>query len=160
MRWGNGGKWGAKTEGWEQKWRCMPELTHEIVNDIPVLMHVIKDRLGMMTAMDSVVKRHGNRLGISLGEVMGTWLTHILRRAQPFHESCARVGDGAPKRAWSYYCGHEVLDGDLAEVTSRQEVLDEMSMTSTWHSVERRVNQNMIQAYKLKVKRVGWTRRR
>ena len=47
-------------------------MTNEPVNDVPVLLHVIKERLGLMSALDKRVKRHGNRRGLSIGEVMGT----------------------------------------------------------------------------------------
>jgi transposase len=129
-----------------------PEMTHEVVNDIPVLMHVIKERLGMMAALDSVVKRHGNRLGMSVGEVMGTWLAHILSAHNHF---MSHVQDWAIElpNTLGQLLGHKVLDGDLAD-DRLAEVLDEMSVDGVWHSVERSVNQNMIRAYKLKVERV------
>ena len=44
-----------------------PELSHEIVNDIPVLMHLLGERLGVGQALDEIVERHGNRLGLSVG---------------------------------------------------------------------------------------------
>lgn len=134
------------------KTAVQPEMTHEIVNDIPVLMHGIKERLGMMTALDSVVKRHGNRLGMSVGEVMGTWLTHILSAHNHFMSHVQEWAMQLPNTL-ELLLGHEVLDGDLAD-DRLAEVLDELSADSNWHSVERTVNQNMIRAYKLKVERV------
>ena len=129
-----------------------PELAHEMVNDIPVLMHVIKERLGLMMALDSVVKRHGNRLGMSVGEVMGTWLTHILSAHNHFMSHVQEWARELPNTL-GLLLGHAVLDGDLAD-DRLAEVLDEMSVDSAWHSVERATNQNMIRAYKLKVERV------
>jgi hypothetical protein len=61
-----------------------PEMDHEQVNDVPVLMHTLITVLGLDALLDEGVPRHGNRQGTSLGETMVTWLTHILSECNHF----------------------------------------------------------------------------
>jgi hypothetical protein len=49
-----------------------PELTHELVEDIPILMHFMCTQLELDKAVDAVLPRHGNRQGLSLGQMMVT----------------------------------------------------------------------------------------
>ena len=56
----------------------IPQITDERVDDIPVLLHTMTHQLNLVTLLDDIRPRHGNWLGLSLGQVMVTWLTHIL----------------------------------------------------------------------------------
>jgi len=71
--------------------RANSELSHELVNDVPVLMYLLEERLGVGRALDEIQGRHGpseghfgNRLGLSLGRVMSTWMAHILSECNHF----------------------------------------------------------------------------
>lgn len=55
-----------------------PQVIHERVDDVPVLMHVLRERLALDQLLDEQVARHGNWQGLSFDEVAVTWLTHIL----------------------------------------------------------------------------------
>jgi hypothetical protein len=55
-----------------------PEVTSALVEDIPIRMHVMCEQLELDQAVDAVVPRHGNRQGLSLGQTLVAWLTHIL----------------------------------------------------------------------------------
>src|SRR5574342_61524 len=56
----------------------MPQLTHELVNDVPVLMHFLREVLALDRSLDGLWPRHGNWQGLSPGQVLVTWLAHIL----------------------------------------------------------------------------------
>ena len=49
-----------------------PELTHELVDDIPILMHFMCDQLELDKTVDAVLPRHGNRQGLSWGQMLVT----------------------------------------------------------------------------------------
>ncbi len=51
-----------------------PQVTHERVDDVPVLMHVLRERLALDHILDEQVVRHGNWQGLSFGKVTVTWL--------------------------------------------------------------------------------------
>jgi transposase len=55
-----------------------PQITHERVDDIPVLLHVLRKRLALDQILDEQLSQHGNWQGLSFGGVTVTWLTHIL----------------------------------------------------------------------------------
>ena len=55
-----------------------PQLTHELVNDVPVLMHFLREVLALDRGLDAIWPRHGNWQGLSPGQVLVTWLTHVL----------------------------------------------------------------------------------
>ena len=57
-----------------------PQLTHELVNDVPVLMHSqsVRDVLTLDHSLDAIWPRHGNWQGLSPGQVLVTWLAHVL----------------------------------------------------------------------------------
>ena len=47
-----------------------PELTHELVEDIPILMYFMCTQLELDKAVDAVVPRHGNRQGLSWSQMV------------------------------------------------------------------------------------------
>lgn len=67
----------------------MPTLTacpisHEFINDLPVLMHLLHQTLGLGEASDQERPRHENWQRRSQGQVMVTRLVHILREHNRF----------------------------------------------------------------------------
>jgi len=143
-----------------------PELSHEIVNDVPVLMHLLGERMGVGRALDEIVERHGNRLGLSVGQVkvarcgaMATWMAHILSECNHF---MSHVQDWAmaPQRATyglpgtlSIVLGQEIRETDLGD-ERLSEVVRDLSDDEVWHELEQKVSGNMVRAYDLKVKQV------
>jgi transposase len=61
-----------------------PPITHERVDDIPLLLHVLRKRLELDQILDEQLARHGNWQGLSLGGITVTWLTHILTECDHF----------------------------------------------------------------------------
>jgi hypothetical protein len=64
-----------------------PQITHERVDDIPLLLHVLRQRLELDQILDEQMMRHGNWQGLSFGGVTVTWLTHILSEHDHFISS-------------------------------------------------------------------------
>ena len=61
-----------------------PELSHELVNVVPILMHVLREVWELDRSLHQLKPRHGNWQGLSLGQVMVTWLAHILSEGDHF----------------------------------------------------------------------------
>ncbi|NTU78407.1 MAG: hypothetical protein HGA45_03235 [Chloroflexales bacterium] len=57
-----------------------PSVHTERVDDVPLLLAHM-ERLGLVGVLDAHFPAHGNRRGLSLGEVFLVWLAHILSRA-------------------------------------------------------------------------------
>ena len=62
-----------------------PDVTSELVEDIPILMHVMCEQLELDQAVDAVMPRPGNRQGLSLGQMLVAWLTHTRSVSQGDH---------------------------------------------------------------------------
>jgi len=129
-----------------------PQITHERVDDIPLLVYVMHQQLGYDHILDEVIPRHGNWLGLSFGKVTIGWLTHILSESNHF---MSHVEDWANDRP-------ETL-GELLEQPIRptdftddrlEEVIRILSLDSIWHQIEPQVNQRMIRVYRLPTERI------
>jgi transposase len=125
------------------------EMRNEPVNDVPVLLHVIKERLGLMSALDKLVRRHGNRRGLSIGGVMGTWLAHILSECNHFMSHVENWAERLPETLGMLM--EEPVNGADLDDARLSEVIRVLSNDATWHAMEHETNQAMIRAYKLKV---------
>jgi len=135
------------------------ELNQEQVNDVPVLMYLLEERLGVGRALDELVGRHGNRLGLSIGQVMTTWMSHILSECNHF---MSHVQDWAmaPQRATcgltgtiTALLGQGVREEDFGDARL-SEIVRVLSDDEVWGELERKVTGNIIRAYDLKVKQV------
>src|SRR3990172_1013281 len=80
----------------------LTQITYERVDDIPLLMHLMTEKLEYDTQLDRCWPRHGNWLGLSVGQVMVTWLAHIL-------SECTHTM--SPVRAWANGRSH-MLSGN------------------------------------------------
>ena len=124
-------------------------MTNEPVNDVPALLYVIKERLGLMSALDKLVKRHGNRQGLSIGEVMGTWLAHILSECNHFMSHVESWAKRLPETL-EMMMEQPVNGADLGDARL-SEVIRVLSDDAIWQALEDQTNQTMIRAYKLNV---------
>ncbi len=129
-----------------------PQITHEQVDDIPILMHVLRQQLGFDQLLDEIVPRHGNWLGLSLGQVTVTWLTHILSECSHF---MSHVQDWANARSetLSQLLGQPLREADLTD-DRLAEVIRTLSLDAVWHPLEAQVDQRMIRVYHLPLERV------
>jgi len=127
-------------------------LTHERVDDVPVLLHLMTAKLELHTLLDQFWPRHGNWQGLSAGQVLVTWLSHIL-------SECTHTM--SPVQAWAQHLAHtlshclgqSVRDTDLSD-DRLADVLRLLSLDSVWQPLERASAQGMIRVYRLPRDRV------
>jgi transposase len=130
----------------------MTPLSHEPVNDLPLLMHLLHDTLGYDELLDQQQPRHGNWQGLSLGQVMVTWLAHILSERNHF---MSHVQDWAAKvpETLTALWGHRLRPTDMTD-DRLAEVARQLSRAEVWEPLEQQVNQRQIRVYDLNVERV------
>ena len=129
-----------------------PELTHELVEDIPILMHFMCTQLELDKAVDAVMPRHGNRQGLSWGQMVVTWLAHILSEGDHHMHHVQAWADKCP-RTLQTYLGQAVRPTDLTD-DRLADGLWRLSQGDVWTAVEQRVNRQMVRVYRLTPERV------
>jgi transposase len=129
-----------------------PQLTHELVNDVPVLMHFLRDVLALYRSLDEIWPRHGNWQGLSPGQVLVTWLTHVLSEGD---HRMNQVQDWARTLPHTLrtLLGQAVRATDLTD-DRLAEVVRHLSLPAIWHPLEQAVSQQMIRVYRLTPERV------
>src|SRR6266496_4730693 len=128
------------------------QMTHERVDDLPVLLHVMHERLGFDQALNELVPRHGNWLGLSMGQVMVSWLTHILSECNHYM-SPVRAWANARPETLSRLLGQPLRETDLMD-DRLSEVIRTLSDNQIWHPLEASINQRMLRVYRLPVRRI------
>jgi len=128
------------------------QITHEAVADVPMLMHVLHEKMGYDEILDEVSPRHGNWQGLSLGKTMVTWLTHLLSENN-HHMSPVQDWVAQMPHLWTGLWGQtvsplDVSDDRLAEVARR------LSLPEIWEPLEQKITQRMIRVYELPSERV------
>ena len=129
-----------------------PQVAHERVDDIPILMHVLCERLKLDQVLDEQVTRHGNWQGLSFGGVTVTWLTHILSQCDHFMSHVQDWANARPAMLGALL-GQPIRDTDLTD-DRLSEVIRSLSDDALWHRTEAAVNAHMIRAYRLPRRRV------
>lgn len=122
------------------------EIENERVDDIPLLVHQ-QERMGIGQVIDEVIKAHGNRQGLSIGQTVVGWLSFILSQSdhrlsfvQPWVAQRQRtlsrlLGDGMK--------AHDFNDDRLGDV------LRYLSDDERWAAIEGKLGRRMIQVYQL-----------
>lgn len=130
----------------------MPQLTHELVNDVPVLMHFLRDVLALDRSLDAVWPRHGNWQGLSPGQVLVTWLAHVLSEGD---HRMSQVQDWANTlpHTLARLLGQPVRSTDLTD-DRLAEMARHLSLPAIWHPLEQAVSQQIVRVYRLKPERV------
>ena len=129
-----------------------PHITHERVDDIPLLLHVLRERLQLDQILDEQLPRHGNWQGLSFGGVTVTWLTHILSECDHFMSHVQDWANARPETL-GQLLGQPIRDTDLTD-DRLSEVLCHLSDDTLWHQIESSANVRMIRAYHLPRRRV------
>jgi transposase len=129
-----------------------PQITHERVDDIPVLLHVLRQRLELDQILDAALARHGNWQGLSFGGVTVTWLTHILTECDHFMSHVQDWANARPETL-EHLLGQPLRATDLTD-DRLSEVVRHLSDDALWQRVESAANARMIRAYRLPRKRV------
>ena len=103
----------------------------ERVDDIPVLFYLLHERLGVGAALDALRPRHGNWLGLSAGQTLETWLTHILSEHSHFMNHVQAWAIERPETL-TRLLGQELRSTDLTD-DRLGELLRFLSEDSLWH---------------------------
>ena len=122
------------------------EIQTERVDDIPLLM-AQQQKMGIVKIIDEVIKSHGNRRGLSVGEMVQVWLSYILSEGD--HRMVV-VEDWISSRLTLLgdLIGKPVSPKDFTDdrLANILEVLDD---DETWASIETKLGEHMIQVYRL-----------
>ena len=130
-----------------------PEVTISVerLDDMPLLFGFI-EKMGIQTAIDTVIKPHGNWQGLSMGWVVTIWLIHI---ASAYNHRMDRV------QAWvathlvtlSQLTGQEVTELDFTD--DRLAIcLRELHEASQWQRIEALLGNRLLRVYELPAKTV------
>ena len=116
----------------------------ERVDDLPVLIGSL-EKLELAALTDQHIRVHGNWHGLSPGQVLTGWLTHILsegdhrlNQVQEWaakHRATLQGGLGVP------VCAHDFTDDRLAWL------LDALTDAAAWASLEGALNQQTLRVY-------------
>src|SRR5450759_351605 len=127
------------------------QLTIERVDDIPILLAQL-EHMQVASLLDRHFPTHGNWQGLSLGQVVEVWLSHILSEGdhwlshvEPWadqHRNCLQVCLGQEVRRLDF------SDDRLASV------LDALSEDEPWQVFERELSRHLIRVYDLRPSRV------
>ena len=127
------------------------QLTIERVDDIPIVLAQL-ERMQVASLLDRYFPTHGNWQGLSLGEVVEVWLSHILSEGdhwlshvEPWanqHLTCLQACLGQAVR------GLDFSDDRLASA------LDALSDDEQWQAFERELSRHLIRVYDLRPSRV------
>jgi transposase len=129
-----------------------PQITHERVDDIPLLLYVLRKRLELDQILDEQLSRHGNWQGLSFGGITVTWLTHILTECDHFMSHVQDWANARPETL-GHLLGQPIRDTDLTD-DRLSEVARHVGDDALWHRVESATNARMIRAYRLPRRRV------
>ena len=129
-----------------------PQITHEAIADVPLLMHVLHEKLGYDEILDEISPAHGNWRGLSLGKTMVTWLVHVLSEnnhcMSPVQDWVAQL-----PHLWAGLWGQTVRPLDVSD-DRLAEVVRQLSLPEVWEPLERKITQRMIRVYELPMERV------
>lgn len=124
------------------------EITHQRVDDIPLLIHLI-EKLGIGRLIDKILGTHGNHHGISNGGLATGWLAFILSEAT---HSKYNVQDWAERHS-------QILEPLLGKPIRSVEFNDDrltnlarrFSNDADWHQLEEELWQHTVEVYELPV---------
>jgi transposase len=118
----------------------------ERVDDIPLLLAHMQ-RMNLANLLDKHIPVHGNRKGLSLGNVVIVWLTHILsegdHRMNHVQEWAMRRLETIRSSGLNSFEAGDMTDDRLADV------LRMLSSDAHWVAFEQELMGNLIRAYNL-----------
>ena len=118
----------------------------ERVDDIPLLLAHMQ-RMNLAELLDKHIPTHGNRKGLSLGNVMMVWLSHILSEA---NHRMNHVQEWAERRIEVVRgCGIKTFEArDMAD-DRLADVLRALSSDIHWVAFEQELMGNLVRVYDL-----------
>ena len=118
----------------------------ERVDDIPLLLAYMQ-RMNLAELLDKHIPVHGNRKGLSLGNVIMVWLSHILSEAS---HRMNQVQEWSKRRKEVVRsCGLSTFeDGDMTD-DRLADVLRALSSDIHWSAFEQELMGNLVRVYDL-----------
>jgi transposase len=131
----------------------MPDLTISVerLDDMPLLFGFM-EKMGIQTAIDTVIKPHGNWQGLSMGWVVTIWLVHI---ASVYNHRMDRVQEWVASHLATLrqLTGQAVTELDFTD--DRLAIcLRELHEASHWQRIESLLGNRLLRVYELKRERV------
>lgn len=122
------------------------EIQTERVDDIPLLIYQ-QQKMGIAEVIDGIIGRHGNRQGLSVGQIVTGWLSYILSQAD---HRMSPVEDWAEKRIQilSLVLAGQVRGKDFTD-DRLGDVLRYLSDDKKWAAIETELGQRLIRVYNL-----------
>lgn len=118
----------------------------ERIDDIPLLIKQ-QEVMGIADIVDSVVVRHGNRIGLSLGWMMVGWLSYIMSESD---HRLSYVEDWASThlKTLNSVMPTPVIAQDFSD-DRLGEALRMLSHNPVWEQLEHKLGQRLVSVYKL-----------
>jgi transposase len=118
----------------------------EPVDDIPLLVRQ-QQEMGIAEVIDDMVKRHGNRIGLSLGQMISGWLTYIVSESD---HRLSYVEDWAASRlaTLTKVMGTAVMASDFSD-DRLGDGLRILSLDAVWEAIESQLNHRLLRVYDL-----------
>lgn len=129
-----------------------PEITINVerLDDMPLLYGFL-ERMDIQSAIDTVIKPHGNWNGLSMGWVVTIWLIHIV---SAYNHRMDRVQDwvGTHLVSLRQLTGQEVTELDFTD--DRLAIcLRELHITSHWRRLESLLGNRLLRVYGLQAEK-------
>jgi transposase len=130
-----------------------PEVTINVerLDDMPLLYGFL-EKMDIQSAIDSVIKPHGNWQGLSMGWVVTIWLIHI---TSVYNHRMDRVQEWVAKHltSLSQLTGQEITEMDFTD--DRLAIcLRELHQANHWQRIESLLGNRLLRVYALKSERV------
>lgn len=125
-----------------------PEITIDVerLDDMPLLYEFV-EKMGIQTAIDTVIKPHGNWQGVSMGWVVTIWLMHIV---SAHNHRMDRVQAWVAKHLTSLQklTGQEITELDFTD--DRLAIcLRELHKVGHWYPIESLLGKHLLRVYDL-----------
>ena len=118
----------------------------ERVDDIPLLLHQMQ-KLGLAQIINNHLKPHGNRQGLSYGNIACVWLAHILSQADHCM-SHLRAWVDTRKNTVQAFLPHQIKDTDFTD-DRLADLLQAFSDQNSWEEIQQERNQHTLTIYEL-----------
>jgi transposase len=122
------------------------EIQTERVDDVPLLVHQ-QQKMGIPEVLDSVLRPHGNRQGMSIGWLAAGWISYILSEAD---HRMSEVEPWAAERMETLSTLLPGLSGEHDFTDDRlADVLCWLSDDESWVQIEEQLGPRLIRVYDL-----------
>jgi transposase len=121
-------------------------ITHESLYDLPLIFEFSK-RLNIPSIIDSSFQTHGNRKGLSEGQIVIGWLSHILTQNNHCKSPVGEWVDNQ-KITLEALLGERISDTDFDD-NRLGRVLKQFANDEYWHTIEKKLYQDSFSVLNL-----------